>query len=117
MTRDDLVEYLVHHSPRPAISRAIAEGRPIEFLGGFSLIPPSKMPGWIVKVTSRFGREFFIALRTHKLWKQELFVEIITKVPWKYWDGDKAKIPLYQGDIPEEYRRLKNESATRTTKG
>lgn len=108
MTREDLIEYLVAHSPRPAISRAIAEGRPIELLGGFSHIPPSNMPGWIIRIISRFGKKFYAALRVHKIWKHELFVELLEHVPWNYWDGDKSENELYKGDRPELYRRLKN---------
>jgi hypothetical protein len=107
MTRDDLIEYLITHSPRPAISRAINEGRPIELLGGFKHIPPSNMPGWVIMITTRFKKRFYVALRVHKIWKHQLFVEMISTIPWRYWDGDKSNNLLYRGDRPQLYERLK----------
>jgi hypothetical protein len=110
MTRSDLLEYLAEHPPRPAIARAISEGQPIEFLGGFSHIPPGNRPGWCVRIKSRTGKKFYVGIITPQNISHELVVRCLDKIPWKYWDGDVGKGNLYRGDRPERYQRLKRGS-------
>lgn len=107
-TRDDIlreIEYGVHN--RPYVQRALIEGG-VEFLGGFKQIPPWNSPGWIMKLTSKFKTVYLVAVISQQ---QEFIImcRIIDVIPWHHWDGDKSSNPLYQGDRPEEYRRMKNE--------
>jgi hypothetical protein len=107
MTHTDLLDFLVEHPPRPAIGRAISEGRPIEFLGGFGHIPPGNRPGWCVRITSRTGKKFYVGIITPQDISHELVVRCLDKIPWRHWDGDKGQGILYRGDRPEIYERIK----------
>ena len=106
-----LLMWLEANCPRKAIVRALRDGT-VEHLGGFSTIPPTSHPGWIVKVTSTFGKEFIVAVIAYRN-KPKTGIRILSEVPWIHWCGD-AKYgvtcigTLYGGDFPEEYqaRRL-----------
>ena len=93
-------------------------GGQTELLGGFDPLPGSKGPGWIVKLTSyRTGQTYYVCIGVSELtgqprwWRTEA-----EKVCWQDWGGEKSKNPLYRGDDPERYRRLKNEETTKTKK-
>jgi hypothetical protein len=107
MTRDDILQWLAEYPPRPAIGRAISEGQPIEFLGGFSHIPPGNRPGWCARITTRTGKKYYVAIIIPRFLGQGLVPKCLDRIPWEYWDGDKGNGVLYRGDRPELYERLK----------
>jgi len=104
-TRNNLLEWLERNAPYPCIKRALLEGK-VEVLGGFKQVPPSVRPGWIVKITSKFNRIWYVAVKIQPQEKYKTYV--LEKVPWKFWIGDESNNPLYQGDLSEKYKRLKN---------
>lgn len=104
-TRNDLIDWLENHAPRPAIARAMQEGQ-IENFGAFEKIPPSFNPGWIVRVTSKFNTTWYIAIQ-EDFPHRGFITRILDKVPWKNWIGEFAKNKLYQGDDPRIYKELR----------
>lgn len=106
-TRNDLIEFLEINVPRKAIVRAMQEGQ-VEVYGAFEQIPPSPDPGWIVGVTSKFNKTWYIVIQVNfhtlglfKIW-------IIDYVPWKFWVGEFANNKLYRGDNPKQYKELRD---------
>lgn len=99
-TRTQLVEYICEHSTRPAIQRACHEGK-VFVAGGFSQIPPSSKPGWIVIVTSRFGRIWNVAVTPNEE-KRTFDVRVLKTIPWgQYIDSVfVAEYSIYAGDDP-----------------
>jgi len=112
-SKENVINWLIDNCPRPAIKRALVDGR-IEFLGGFDPIPPSILPGWIVKATSIYGKKnWYVAILANDI-KHYYEIRIIKSVPWKnwvgttFWDDNDFRVPLFSGDNPKVYRRLKD---------
>lgn len=100
-SRTDLVTYIEQRINRSVIKAAIHEGS-IFVAGAFRQVPPKIKPGWIVIITSRFGRTWNIAVtpndnqRTFDVWE-------ISKIPWEFHYRVKnfAKTgDIYDGDNP-----------------
>jgi len=93
--------------PRTAIVRALNEGQ-VEFFGGFNPIPPTTHPGWILRVTSVYGKTWYVAVICYDC---RYGIRILRDVPWGNWAGTFAwggfRTPLHSGDHPEEYKKLK----------
>lgn len=111
-TRSDLIKWLENNAPRRAIARALQEGQ-VEHLGGFEHIPPSTLPGWIVKVTSVHNKMWRVVVLANDT-KHRYESRIIESVPWKNWSGtnfwsdESFRDKLFSGDKPEEYKRLRD---------
>jgi len=106
--RDDIIRWLITHCPRKAIVRSLLQDR-AELLGGFSIIPPSGRPGWIVRVTSTLTKRTWIVAVIPCIGKPDYEIRILNQVPWKNyvgyeWIPDK---PIYAGDRPWLYRKMK----------
>lgn len=107
-SRLHIVSWLEKNCPRKAIVRALNEGQ-VEFFGGFNPIPPTTHPGWIIRVTSVYGKTWYVAVIAYR---DHYGIRILRDVPWGNWDSyfwDKThrKGELYSGDNPEEYLKLK----------
>jgi hypothetical protein len=113
--RNDLVNWLETQPLRKAISRALDEGT-AEVIGAFNFIPASREytsypGGWIVRITSIHRRTWILAISPlmtgggHPYW-----IRVIPEIPWEYWAGRPDGGSLCNGDHPEKYRRLKDES-------
>lgn len=103
--KNDLLAWLTKHCPRQAIVRAIRE-HGAECLGGFSCIPPTTRPGWIVRVRSSFNKKWDVAVIPCD-GKPDYEIRIIKSVPWRNWSGIKLGIsPIMRGDRPEWYSKL-----------
>lgn len=101
-TRNDLLEFLEEHAPYRAICRAIAEGE-AELYGYFE--GSAFMPeGWVVRIKSRFGKEWLVSVHLDN-YRHKYYVTIIHSVIWCYWRGGKSE--LFQGDHPERYQKLR----------
>lgn len=110
-SRSDLCLYAAKHVPLRSCARAINEGR-VELLGGFSSIPPLSDPGFLLKVTSRHGREWIIAISIDEI-KHRYKVWIAgPEIPWWYWMGcvDGPRRPAYDGDHPMKYAEKQKEA-------
>jgi len=98
-TRTQLIKYIHNNAPRPAIKTACYRGS-VEVLGGFRNIPPSTRSGWIVVITSEFGRVWYVAVmeETGAGWK----VGVIKNIPWRNYIGVKNRgFPsIHDGDNP-----------------
>lgn len=106
--RDDLVAWLETRPLRKAIARAMQEGI-VEVVGGFYIIPPIYLSGWIVWITSIHKRTWILAIIPDKLSPSgNCKIRTIDEIPWKHWSGGNTTNSLYVGDHPEEYRRLKD---------
>lgn len=106
--RTHIMLWLESNCPRPSIVRALSEGS-IEFFGGFNPVPPTKHPGWIVRVTSIHDKIWYIAIIVYQ---QRFGIRVLKDVPWgdwdsHFWDNTHRKGELYSGDHPEEYKKLK----------
>jgi len=92
---------------RPAIKRAITEGR-VENLGGFYLHPhASNTHCWWLKITG-IRQVWFVRIIPGI---KTPFVGELKEPHWGLWEGYKSENPLYQGDKPDEYRELKKARA------
>jgi hypothetical protein len=102
-SKNDLVNAILQSERvRPAIKRAIEEGR-CENLGGFMF--PGETGSWCLKV-SGISQTWY--LKIHVSICGDLKIgELRWQPDWKYWEGDKSVNPLYTGDRPYEYRELK----------
>ena len=103
-TRNDLLEWLESNAPHRQIRRAVAEGE-TELYGYFK--GSAFMPeGWVVRIKSRFNKEWLICvyLEPHA---HVYHATVINTVIWCYWGGGNSE--LFQGDRPEEYKRLREE--------
>lgn len=113
-SRLHIVSWLEKNCPRKAIVRALSEGS-VEFYGGFSPVPPTTDPGWIMRVTSVYDKTWYVAVISSQ---NHYGIRILRDVPWGYWYGtykwpvcykndNKFRQQLYSGDHPEEYLKLK----------
>ena len=102
-TRDDIIRWLIAHCPRKAIVRSLLQDR-AELLGGFSIIPPSGRPGWIVRVESIFTSGKWIVAVIPCVGKPDYEIRILKQVPWKNYLDEPMTNPVYLGDRPWLYR-------------
>ena len=107
-SRTDMIEWLIANCPRPAVVRALQANR-VEFLGGFTKIPPSNLPGWIFKVQS--AKITNVCILANDL-KHRYEIRIVKHVPWENWHGMfhgiLMKDSLHSGDDPLQYKELYN---------
>ena len=111
-SRTHIILWLAETCPRKAIVRALSEGS-VEFFGGFNPVPPTSDPGWIMRVTSIYGKTWYVAVIAHR---DHYGIRILKDVPWGCWVGTTLDIEfraqLFSGDHPAEYwelRRIWNE--------
>lgn len=114
-TKNDLLKWVEDNAPFGAIKTAMLGGR-IELLGAFTCIPGSSNPGWIVRITSKRAQTRWLVAVTVNDLKQKIYAFTLGSMdaPWEYYRGGAT--PLYAGDNPELYERLKNEAGTRLAK-
>lgn len=110
-SKEDIIDWLMDNCPRPAIERALVDGR-VEFLGGFKPIPPSTLPGWILKVTSLHDKQWNVAVLANDI-KHCYEIRIIIFIPWKNWVGTYSwngefRPDLFSGDNPKLYKELRD---------
>jgi hypothetical protein len=103
-SRNDLLKLVRLNCPTRAAERAMDEGN-ASVLGGFAAI--EGLPGWIVQITSRYGREWLVAVladEDHQTYR----IKYLDRVPWDQWSGDPDKRrPLTDGDNPTAYYKEK----------
>ena len=105
LDRQDLINLVAYGAPAPACRRACLTGT-VEVLGGFSEVPPSTSPGWIVRVTTKRGNVHLVGISPDDIW-HKYWVRAVDAVPWHLWEGspcDPAVYSIYSGDHPETYR-------------
>ena len=104
-TKNHLLMWLEANCPRKSIVRALRDGT-VEHLGGFSKIPPTSHPGWIVRVTSIHGKEFIVAVIAYQ---NRYGIRVLSEVPWLNWigDQDRSDSSLISGDDPQKYWCIK----------
>jgi hypothetical protein len=109
-TRLDMINWLIANCPRPALVRAIKANR-IEFLGGFSKIPPSDLPGWIFKVKLLSGEIKNVCILANDK-KLRYEIRLTKNISWKNWcgvfHGVLMKHSIQSGDNPLQYKELYN---------
>lgn len=97
-TPHDVITYLLDHSPYRSMARAMTEGK-VEFLGGFSKIIPFhvvyRYPGWIVRVTSVYGRVWIMGVVPEEV-HHSILVKQLDEIPLKYKLA-KTGNPLFDG--------------------
>ena len=102
-TRTQLINFICENISRRAIVRAChhSEGL-VQVMGGFSQIPPSPEPGWIVSITSVHGRTWLVAVTSDD--HRHVFKSwIVKKIPWEYYIGKIGQeYSIYNGDNPEQ---------------
>lgn len=105
LSRTLLVEEALRLSPTRGCRRAIEEGR-AEVLGGFKVIPPFGQPGFILRVRSRHGRTWLLAILVDEV-KHVYTARLADEVPWLEWVGrtDRKGWSPYDGDHPKEAAR------------
>lgn len=107
-TRDDVLEFIRINCTHSAVRRAMDDGK-YELLGAFVSLPPHTKPGWIVKVTSKHGKVWPVAVAAGQH-SYEVF--ILDTIPWSLWDGEMTDNLLYFGDHP--YIAIRKKRLART---
>ena len=105
--KTDLVAIAREYAPTKACARAIDEGRAI-VLGGFNY--PGGFPRWIVRVTSRHDKTWYIAILADEECTR-FRIEYPTLIFWRHWAGVIGRNhPVYDGDTPTEnaFKRMRN---------
>ncbi len=103
-TRDNLIEFLENNLPTNGVHlRALLNHN--ENLGGFSQIFSLTNSGWIVKIKSKYGNIYYVAVIDKYF---NYAAVLLGDPPWEHWIGDQSGNPLYLGDKPEEYKMLRN---------
>jgi len=106
-SRLHIVSWLEKTCPRKAIVRALREGQ-VEFFGGFNPVPPTTDPGWIIRVTSVYGKIWYIAIIAYR---DHYGIRILKDVFWGSWVGTfpqgTPRTQLFSGDNPEDYLKLR----------
>lgn len=99
--KHELIRWLENNIPLryASIHRHFRRGSSLEFLGGFKQIPPGNNPGWIFWLKDKY----ILAIISYQL---ELRFCMLDKIPWQYYENSNR--PLYRGDFPEKYKKLKN---------
>jgi len=81
-----------------ACERSFITGE-VVVLGGFSKIPPSTQPGWIILVKSVNKTVWVVAVSVDEA-QHRYRVGLLDRIPWEHWIGDRADGTIYRGDIP-----------------
>lgn len=112
-SKTHLLMWLESNCPRKGIVRALRDGT-VEHLGGFSRVPPTSHPGWIVRVISTYGKEFIVAVIAYQ---NRYGIRVLSEVPWRFWigDPDAAFGELFSGDWPSDYYGLKTKEMIENT--
>lgn len=96
--RNHILSWLEKNCSRKAIVRILNSEGEIEFLGGFNPIPPTSHPGWMVQMTSIYGKLWYVAVIAYQ---NRYGIRILKEVPWENWAGNGADAPgLINGDHP-----------------
>jgi len=101
-TRTQLINFICENISQRAIVRACHNGI-VQVLGGFKLIPPSRRPGWIVAITSVYGKVWLVAVTSDD--HNHVFrTWLVEKIPWSYYVGriDREEYSIYNGDDPQQ---------------
>ncbi len=102
-TRTQLIEFICEHISQKAIARAChySEGS-VQVMGGFSRIPPSSRPGWIVSVTSEHERTWLVAVTSDD--HEHIFrAWVVESIPWQHYVGKiESEYSIYNGDNPQQ---------------
>ena len=105
--RTDLILYCHRKVKSRACQRAFATGR-VEVLGLFRPIGPgTDLPGWIVRITSPSGTDWYVGVLCELLGYCAFQV---AHPRWGNWAGDPlgGQWTLHNGDNPELYGRLRD---------
>ena len=108
-SRLHIVSWLEKTCPRKAIVRALSEGS-VEFYGGFNSVPPTTDPGWIIRVTSIYGKTWYVAIIAYR---DHYGIRILRDVFWGswvgtvFWDDGKFRTQIFSGDNPKIYKELR----------
>lgn len=98
--RSELILYARGRELIGACRKAFITGA-VEVLGGFAQIPPSPLPGWILRITSRY-QTWLVAVAVDEN-THEYLVWHPPYVPWRYWSGQVGrKLNIYDGDQPNQ---------------
>ncbi len=102
--KNDLLAWVEIHTSRKAIANAMIEGK-VELFGFFNPAPRSSQSGWIIQITSKYGKIWNVAVTFGKCGLQ-YYTYTIVEIPWKNYVGGNT--PLFAGDNPAEYKELRN---------
>lgn len=108
-TRQHLIQWLVDNVTDRILQNALNGGK-VESFGWFNSLPYINTPGFIVSVTSYRQSTYLIAVGFKEITGVPFWfrIEGLNNVTWSNWKGGTDK--LHQGDFPEKYRRLKDDT-------
>lgn len=107
-TRTQLIELIGRATISAACRRACLTGK-VEVLGGFSSTPPRDLPGWIVDIVTKHGRDYRVVVGVDEVNHQYRVDEVTDDPPWEHWVGryDPAGWAIMAGDNPLAYAERK----------
>lgn len=109
-SREHLIQALSRAPLRRSIIRALDDPlAEVVNLGGFYHIPPGDHPGFIVAVTSRHKKTWYVAAVMRGMTS---VIRVIPDVQWQWWAGSESNNPLYTGDYADVFRALSKKAKT-----
>jgi len=104
-TRQQLLSWLGKNID-DVVLQLVLESGDVEVLGGFRPLPTSHNGGWLVVMTYR-GNTHLVAVAEDRKHLGRFYWFRAPYVPWQYWQGNETNNPLFQGDRPDEYRKMR----------
>lgn len=107
-TRSQLIRFIEKDAVHRAIGRACHhENGSVQVLGGFSMIPPTERPGWIVSITSAYGQTWLVAVLAYD-YEHVFKSRVVEAIPWSLYVGQTGReYNIYDGDNPVAACRAK----------
>ena len=103
-TKEELLQWLSGNAPTGSVRRAIEDGG-VELLGAFKPAPGSRSPGWVLRVTTPFGKMVNVVVSFNETLKR-LKAYTVDHMSFKNYVGGNS--PLYAGDNPKQYKEYRN---------
>ena len=97
--------YIANNCPSVTVRKALTEhGGTFMHLGSFRPAPGSSRPGFVSRITTRFGQHHYVAVTVYDLDRYNCYTP--DHVDWSTWDGGTLN-KLHAGDTPEKFRVFK----------
>lgn len=100
-----LQAYIAKHCLSAVIRSALTEpGGKFEHLGAFKPAPGSSRPGFVSRITTRYGTQYIVAVTVYDFDRYNCYMP--DHIDWKCYTGGCNH--LYKGDTPKLFNTFKN---------
>jgi len=105
-TQEQLIEWLENHITNPIHVWSI-ENDSYEVLGFFEHNNIKGFAGFKIKLTSKHHVDYYFIITVYNFGRSHSYL-LISKPQWRFWNPNDNTNPLFMGDNPEKYRRLRD---------